>query len=40
MGGSVGLNRVPHFAEYRVFEAVFFRVPGTDTDYLTKCKYF
>jgi len=38
-GQKVGLNRVPNFAWYRVFEAVC-RVPSTDTEYLTKCKYF
>ena len=34
---KLGLNRVPNFAEYRVFEAF---LPSTDTGYLTKCKYF
>ena len=35
----IGLNRVPNFAVYRV-SSIWGRLPSTDIEYLTKCKYF
>ena len=37
---KVGMNQVPNFARAPSIWGWFCRVPNTDTEYLTKCKYF